>query len=391
MGSFAESSNGSAWTVVPTGGSAAARTSLYAVSCVSAVFCVAVGETHSYGGEVLGNQYVHGAERALVEVWSGLAWTVQPNPGAGLSASGLFGVSCTSSRFCIAIGEHGYHGLAEVWNGSSWRIQTTPTVAKYGTWPTGVSCVAADWCTAVGGYNTDKRLQQAVWVPLAERWNGRRWSVQHASAYGLYFPELSGVWCVSRSFCLASGTHYLNQQGTPSPFAERWNGRRWTAARAGLPKYSSLNGVSCLSTVDCPAVGQFDPSVFAGPEPTEPVVERWNGARWRRLTIPKAPAPPSVNGYFDKLDPSLFGISCIPLMGCTAVGAQAEGNDSVTLAQSEMGTTSAAARPAVADSDRSLARDGANALVAAEHFRDCRTFDQLHVGIRVYHVSCATS
>ena len=98
-----------------------------------------------------------------------------------------------------------------------------------------------------------------------------------------------------------------------------------------------------------------------------------------------------MNGYFDKLDPSLFGISCIPLMGCTAVGAQAEGNDSVTLAQSEMGTTSAAARLAVADSDRSLARDGANALVAAEHFRDCRTFDRLHVGIRVYHVSCATS
>jgi hypothetical protein len=209
----------------------------------------------------------------------------------------------------------------------------TRTVAKYGTWPTGISCVAADWCTLVGGYNTVKRLEQAVGVPLAEHWNGRRWSVQHVPAYSLYFPALSSVSCVSRSSCLAAGTHYLNQQGTPSPFAERWNGRRWTAATAGLSKYGSLNSVSCLSIIDCVAVGQFDPAVFAGPEPTEPVVERWNGARWRRLAVPKTPAPPPVDGYFDKLDPSLVGISCIPPTGCVAVGDQADGSERTPLAR----------------------------------------------------------
>ena len=343
VGSFAESWTGSVWTVEPTPGSAGANPGLYGASCASAVFCVAVGETHSYGGEVLGNEGASRAERALVEVWNGLAWTVSPNPGAALSASGLFGVSCTSSRFCIAIGEHGYHGLAEIWNGTSWRIQTTPTVAKYGTWPTGISCVAADACTMVGGYNTVKRREQAVGAPLAERWNGRRWSVQHAPAYGLYFPALSSVSCVSRSFCLASGTHHLgNGSIADSPFAERWNGQRWTAARAGLPKYSSLNGVSCLSTVDCLAVGQFDPRLFPAPDATEPMVEIWNGARWRRLTVPKAPAPPSVHGYFDQADPALFDDSCVSLSWCTAVGAQARGSDSVTLAQSDMGATAAA-------------------------------------------------
>ena len=366
VGSFAESWNGSVWSVVPTGGSPAARTSLYAVACVSPVFCIAVGESHSSGGEILDNEGASRAERALVEVWNGLAWTVQRNPGAGLSASGLFGVSCTSSRFCIAIGEHGYHGLAEIWNGTRWRIQTTPTVAKYGTWPTGISCVAADWCTMVGGYNTVKRLEQAVGVPLAEHWNGRRWRKQHAPAYGLYFPELSSVSCVSRSFCLASGAHYLNQQGTPSPFAERWNGKRWTAARAQLPEYSSLNGVSCLSTIECLAVGQFDPSLFAGPEPTEPVVESWTGARWRRLTVPQAPAPPPVNGYFDTLDPSLFGISCLSDR-CTAVGAQAHGSDSATLAQSDAGPPSAAHAAAVAG--RSTRVRGVRAAFGHDAFR----------------------
>ena len=228
-----------------------------------------------------------------MEVWNGLAWMVQPNPGAGLSDSGLFGVSCNSSRFCIAIGEHGDYGLVEAWNGISWRIQTTPTVARYGTWPTGISCLTADWCTLVGGYNTVKRVEQAVGVPLAEHWNGRRWRVQHAPAYGLYFPALSSVSCVSRSFCLASGIHFLDQQGIPSPFAERWNGRHWTAARAGLPKYSSLNSVSCLSTVDCLAVGQFEPSLFAAPDTAAPLLESWNGSP---LGAPRRPPSPGTAG-----------------------------------------------------------------------------------------------
>lgn len=335
VGSFAESWNGSAWTVLPSAGSDAEDPGLYAVSCVSAVFCVAVGEVDSRGGEILDNEGVPSrAARALVEVWNGLAWAVAPNPGSALSASGLFGVSCTSSRFCIAIGEHGYNGLVEAWNGTSWRIQTTPTVARYGTWPTGISCLAANWCTLVGGYNAVKRLEQAVGVPLAEHWNGRRWSVERAPAYGLYFPALSSVSCVSRSFCLASGIYFLNQQGIPSPFAERWNGRRWKAARTGLPKYSSLNSVSCLSTIDCLAVGQFEPSAFAAPDTAEPLLERWNGSRWDRVAIPNAPAPPGM--YVNQSDPSLFGISCLSdNRGCTAVGAEADGSDSAPLAQSD--------------------------------------------------------
>lgn len=347
VGSFAESWNGSAWTVLPSAGSPAAGVSLYAVSCASAVFCVAVGEAHSHGGEIFDNEGVPSrAARALAEVWNGLAWAVAPNPGSALSASGLFGVSCTSRRFCIAIGEHGDYGLVEAWNGASWRMKTTPTVARYGTWPTGISCLTADWCTLVGGYNTVKRLEQAVGVPLAEHWNGRRWSVQHAPAYGLYFPALSSVSCVSRSFCLASGIHFLNQQGIPSPFAERWNGRRWTAATAGLPKYSSLNSVSCLSTVDCLAVGEFEPTAFAAPDTAEPLLETWNGSHWERVAIPNAPAPPGM--YVNQADPSLFGISCLSDKECTAVGAQANGNDSAPLAQSDTGTPTPAGALAAA-------------------------------------------
>jgi hypothetical protein len=53
-----------------------------------------------------------------------------------------------------------------------------------------------------------------------------------------------------------------------------------------------------------------------------------------------------VDGYFDKLDPSLFGISCIPPADCVAVGDQADGSERTTLGQTDAGTPSAAAAEA---------------------------------------------
>jgi hypothetical protein len=355
VGSFAESWNGSAWTVVPTAGSAGANPGLYGVSCVSVVFCVAVGETHSGGRTGLRfNDFAAGPSRALVEVWNGLAWAVQPNAGAAVSGSGLFGVSCTSSRFCVAVGGHGAYVLTEVWNGSTWRLQSTPTVAKYGEVLAGISCVAANWCTAVGSYNTDKRLEQAAYVPLAERWNGRRWSVQrpppelvryHGRRYA-NFTQLTSASCTSHSFCLASGFALRAQNGDAfGAFAVRWDGARWVTANAGRPYHSPFYSVACLSSTYCVAVGQFDNSVFPAPSTTQPLAEGWDGQRWGRIALPHVAIPSgATRGVPDALDPALIGVSCVSRTGCAAVGAEAQGSDSAILAQSDMGTPGAAPR-----------------------------------------------
>jgi hypothetical protein len=63
------------------------------------------------------------------------------------------------------------------------------------------------------------------------------------------------------------------------------------------------------------------------------LLESWNGSRWERLAVPQAPAPPGM--YVNQADPALFGISCVSDSACTAVGAQANGNDSAPLAQSD--------------------------------------------------------
>jgi hypothetical protein len=340
VGSFSESWNGSIWAVVPTAGSAGANPTLYGVSCVSAVFCVAVGLAHSNGRFGVNNEIAFGAQRALIEVWNGATWTVEPNPGAAMTASGLFGVSCPSSSFCVAVGQHSEAALVEVWDGARWSVQSTPTVARYGTWPTAVSCVSTHACTLVGSYNANRVPGQAAPVQLAERWNGHAWSVQHVPEDVTGYPALRSVSCVSQSFCMATGTSHMgNGSEAFSPLADRWNGVRWTDATVGLPKASPFYGVSCITAGYCLAAGQFDPRVFPPSIATETLVELWSGARWARLAVPPVAAPPLA----DQTDPALLGISCLSQIGCTAAGTQAVGSNSAPLVQGEAGAPSALA------------------------------------------------
>jgi hypothetical protein len=59
------------------------------VSCPSASFCVAAGLT--------GNP-VH----PLIESWQGKTWSITRTPSAPFAE--FWGVSCTSRRFCVAVG-----------------------------------------------------------------------------------------------------------------------------------------------------------------------------------------------------------------------------------------------------------------------------------------------
>jgi hypothetical protein len=343
VGSFSESWDGSAWTVVPTAGSAGPNPGLSAVSCASAVYCVAVGQTHSGGSNGVINKFGFGASRALIEVWKDTTWTVQPQPGAALAGSALFGVSCSSTSFCLAVGQTGNGAVAEIWNGSGWSLQHMASAARHGTVPLAVSCLSASSCTAVGWYNANNGQGITIGVPLAERWNGRRWSVERPPSQGLYGPQLTSVSCVSRSFCLATGT-YANGNGTivGSPFAERFDGSRWTPARTGLARYGVLYGVSCLLSTYCQGAGQYDPRAVPAPGTPEPLAESWNGARWERSALPQVAAPSLPNGDLDGTNPALLAISCVSQIGCTSVGDQAVGSLSVPLAQSVAGAPAAA-------------------------------------------------
>ncbi len=70
----------------------------------------------------------------------------------------------------------------------------------------------------------------------------------------------------------------------PHPFAESWNGSKWSvvATPALTNSGASLNGVSCTGASSCMAVGDF---TGTGNEMT--LAEAWNGTAWSVVKTPR--------------------------------------------------------------------------------------------------------
>jgi hypothetical protein len=149
------------------------------------------------------------AQASLAERWNGKHWSIAatPDPG-GAAGSELSSVSCTAAGECSAVGDcekeiNHSRTLAERWNGKKWSVQKTrnPTSNPNKTL-LGVSCTSAKSCTAVG--DTSGPL---VWyATLVEHWNGSKWSVQGSPHPGTD-SQLQGVSCSSTSTCTAVGWH----------------------------------------------------------------------------------------------------------------------------------------------------------------------------------------
>jgi hypothetical protein len=199
--------------------------------------------------------------------------------------------------------------LAERWNGRRWTVThpALPAGANSGGL-TGVSCSSPRACTAVGDAYIPST--QSV-VPLAERWNGQSWARQPMPSAGGDGIPLAAVSCPAADSCTAVG-----QDGsTHFDLAEQWNGRRWAiqpTPQVGTTG-SALNGVSCLSSSVCTAVGSYSgPPPGQGQEGSAPLALRWNGAKWAVQPTPGNANEGDISG--------LAGVSCLTASACTAVG-----------------------------------------------------------------------
>ena len=349
--SFAERWTGIAWTAAAPSGSPGASPALYAISCTSPSFCIAVGSTVASSADGFAGGGWQ-SSKALVEAWNGTTWAVEATPAGAVAPTELSGVSCTSSTSCVAVGARGVgryrqYALVETWNGTSWSERAASSPGKYATWLTAISCVAASWCTAVGGVaNTYIDGPPGTGIPfaqpVAESWNGSRWATSTLPGVPIEVGSkrelagtATGVSCTSRSFCLASG-YYQETQSAASPdaFALQWNGRSWTNAVAGLSRFARIGGVSCQSSSACVAAG----TAYGGPEATSrstPLAADWNRGRWSSVSLPLTPA--ASGGRWSG---GLAGVSCVPSAGCTAVGDQPSGIYEAPLAQSDLSATS---------------------------------------------------
>jgi hypothetical protein len=303
---LAEHWNGRHWGVQhtpnPAGGPGS---SLLGVSCWSATSCTAVGNA--------GNNT--DTEVTLAEHWNGRHWSVQRTPDpAGAPSSFLYGVSCTSASACMAVGGYNNSGgtvsftLAERWNGRRWTIQRPVTPAGSSAGLRGVSCTSAKACTAVGSENSGT-LDQA----LAEHWNGRSWRVQHTPNPASPQNVLNSVSCSSARACMATGS-----QGTSAfsiGLAMHWSGAKWAVQPSAAPAgaYSvQLPAVACWSATACMAVGEY----FIGSDIAQALsVLRIPGTGWSIQHAPRGTA----------IDSELNGVSCSSPQVCTAVGNYSSG------------------------------------------------------------------
>lgn len=221
---------------------------LTAVSCATATACMAVGLNAGYAFWD-GTAWQAGALVTPVPA--------APPPHRGEQTT-IAGVSCVSASWCLAVGDYSYGAgasqdtgsyrdriLAEAWNGTRWRLLPTTDVGP-------VDALSAVWCTAPG--DCVAVGASARQYPLAEHWNGTSWQVQSMPVPGrIGYTQLTSVWCAGSGGCVAAGSY----QGTPLAEVLDGGGWRleWLPAPPGENNSAQLNDVSCTSPDDCVAVG----------------------------------------------------------------------------------------------------------------------------------------
>jgi hypothetical protein len=318
---LAEVSAGSTWSVQAAATPASDLSSdLTSVSCTSMTACTAVG-SHAAGlPDPDHPTYARGNDVTLAESWDGRHWSIQPTPNPSASESysynELASVSCTSASVCLASGS-GYDdgttdGYVERWDGSDWSATSIPSPAgsTYAALSS-LSCTSDTTCTGVGSYGDSPEDEQM----LAETWNGDTWSIE-PTITPPDFGGLNGLSCTSTTTCMAvgntaeTGAGSISSPVSQSTLAQQLSGTTWSSVPSPNPSDNSLsrlNGVSCVATRACDAVGSgsADGGINAD------FAESWDGMRW---TLHTTPSQPGGSGA------ELYGISCASSTACIGVG-----------------------------------------------------------------------
>ena len=294
----AEAATPEMWSVVPSPG-----TDLTAVSCASSSFCMALGA----GG-------------SSAETWNGSAWSTVSAPDADSVAQSAGTLSCTSSTFCVSVGsDDDSQTLAEEWNGTSWSVMATPNPDNPGDDQSatlkGVSCTSSTFCVAVGDGGSAQGNYSYTYATLVESWNGSAWSIvssedpssfESGVAYDNDDPikdELNGVSCTNSDYCVAVGdyntiedpggqdeyfpTYTLVESGGAGGFSVTSS-----PSPAGGSPYSSdtLSNLGCYGSTNCVATGYCGCDSFSTIPPLD---ESWNGSAWSVI-------PPEDLSSFDQ-------------------------------------------------------------------------------------------
>ncbi len=235
---------------------------VYAMTCRSPSWCIAVGQYGSYP-----DQY------GLILKRSGNKWTpaAAPVPAGSEAVASLDAVACASVTRCFAAGwqDAGQQPLMLTWSGKKWTVAKIALPAHAAANPQamvkGIACPSLTRCVAVGYYQDAHGRQEGMLLT----WSGKSWTTRQAPlpANGGPNPwvDLNAVSCPSSSRCTVGGG-YENAASTPLGLLLTWSGSSWKATEAPTIAYN-IYGVSCPSVTRCFAIswGIGRPVILTGP------------------------------------------------------------------------------------------------------------------------------
>lgn len=275
---------------------------LDSVSCVSAAFCVAIGDGGENGG----------AGSPLAETWNGRAWVPTMLPTRPIPAIGL-AVSCGAPRSCAVVGWYPVPGgpepFVETLSGAEWTLRTPPAMfVQFG----GVSCASAGYCVLGGFYGGPPSPISGPPVQFLS-WNGKAFTVMKDASAAAFVSYITGVSCVSAKACTAVGTTTAaaGRSVGQSLAIGSWNGGVWSLASVAGPKglQNQLQGLSCLRAGRCVAVGVS--STNGTQQTSHALAVSYDGRSWTTASVPALP---------DRGTSAFTGVSCVSATWCMAVG-----------------------------------------------------------------------
>lgn len=268
---------------------------LNSVSCPSRHFCVAVGD----GGYVTTSAAPTGGPRAWNLEDLNL-YSYDPHGDLTIASPDALGsVSCASKSLCVATrGGYGVNDLEVSTNPAAGPGAWSPlSVGPYGESFGGVSCPSRSLCVATGRFGR-------IAFSTHPDGSASTWRFAYIESprdqNGSLTPELDGISCPTRSFCVAvNGVGQVITTNDPAGSPRKWR-------RARIDGRHALTGVSCASKALC-AVTDERGNVLVSTDPT-------GGPRaWKPTRIDPNRAP--VNGRTGGI---LTAVSCSSIRLCVA-------------------------------------------------------------------------
>jgi T5SS/PEP-CTERM-associated repeat protein len=295
------------WTAVkaplPADASAALGVDLNSVACPSPSWCAAVGTYEDKSGQPLPLMLTRSGTS-----WKATRGPLPGNAGTtATSNTSLDAVACRSASWCVAAGTYTdrsgrSQGLLLTWTGSKWTAAAPPLPKPdqgsrlNGSQLATVACSAATMCVAAGTYSEySPGTGESRARGLLLSWSGKSWTPAKAPLPGggntelapIFNPFEAGATCPTASSCTVTGSYY--SATTTEGLLETWFRKSWTPARAPLPAGTHLSpggasivSVACPSASSCVATGYYQDSsnVVHG------LVLTGDGRRWKVAATP---------------------------------------------------------------------------------------------------------